>query len=418
LFAQVAEAQEPCANDAQCASVTDGKKCETAVDMSVVGCGCLADSDCASPLICDKTTDPNFFFCNDAPCTSNTTCANSPYGKVCDTAMSHLCGCAMDSDCPTGRVCDMNALFCLPAPCVVGMNAGCATQNSGHVCNDFMGQQTYCGCATDADCPTGLACDNRGDVKQCVVKCTADVACSGQFAAGPKCDTTTGFCGCAADTDCQGANEKCDMTTHLCAVPPCTSDADCAMSTQGSKCDLTAMPAACGCVTDADCAANAGTKCDAMSKTCQTPPCMSNADCANSQDGHVCDTMGGLCGCMTDADCPAGSACDMNFLFCMAATTDGGPADGGGPTDAGPASDDGVPDASGGLDLVQPRDMPTGGHVDVPVGGGHHDMGNPVTPPVKGGGCSVATAGASDSTAITLSLFALLGLFAAFRRRR
>jgi hypothetical protein len=384
--AGAAQAQVPCANDSQCATITSGHSCQP-VPGGTPGCGCVRNTDCDAPLVCD-TSFGTPGFCNDRPCTSDTPCATSPYGHVC---VNSTCGCTSDSDCPTGRMCDPNAGYCVENPCA--SDADCASYGFGLKCQMTADGEPYCGCATDADCLTGLRCDARGGdgaYNVCTAPCTGSDNCA-NLLRGPSCDTQSGLCGCSADADCSDPAQTCD-TTKLCITPPCTSDADCQSSTAGYRCDTSA--GTCGCVADSDC--DSGYVCLTDSGTCGDPGCASDADCQGSADGQVCDTSTGACGCATDADCQPGQACNAALYFCEGTPT--------GTSDGGPA-DDGSTGGSDGPGVDAPAVIPdAGGPVD---GGAGADRGQGADTG-KGGGCSVA-GGASDAPDL-LSLVGILAL--------
>src|SRR5579859_5557737 len=131
-----AEAQVPCVTNAQCSfdSGIFGETCEMNVPMSSPQCGCTMNTECPSPLVCVVQTAGQPGFCNDKPCMVNTDCAMSPFGHVCFPG-GFGCGCMTDTDCPTPKVCNGTmgqAGFCVDPPCMTATD--CMGNNFGQVC--------------------------------------------------------------------------------------------------------------------------------------------------------------------------------------------------------------------------------------------------------------------------------------------
>ena len=105
--------------------------------------GCNTDNDCGSTEFCVNNK------CSE--CKTNAQCTKDPTKKVCNAGT--CVGCAKDSDCAAGFVCDPNQNICYHPKA----RTQCIT------------------CATDADCATGFTCvtatmDN-GTEKVCAQKC-------------------------------------------------------------------------------------------------------------------------------------------------------------------------------------------------------------------------------------------------------
>jgi len=100
------------------------------------------------------------------------------------------------------------------------------------------------GCAVDTDCGTGQICDTTNGV--CLVSCTAGAPteCTGSETACQTVDNLAGpTCVCTSNTDCSNGG-TCDTTTHTCL----TSNAD--GGTSGGGCSATS-PCAAGSYCDA-----------------------------------------------------------------------------------------------------------------------------------------------------------------------
>jgi hypothetical protein len=184
-----------CTADGQCAANPDGADClptnlcgcdmqsDCAASEPCVGsvCGCVVNGDCSG-----FPTAPN---CNAATglcveCTADGQCAANPDGSDC--LPTNLCGCDMQSDCPTNEPC----------------------------------QGSACGCTTNMQCmaafPMRPLCDTaQGDCQECLNNgdCTSSTK-------GRQC-LPSGTCGCTtSNPDCNGVGAPggptCNTTTNLC----------------------------------------------------------------------------------------------------------------------------------------------------------------------------------------------------------
>ena len=131
--------------------------------------------------------------------------------------------CAMDSDCPSGKICDTSKGVCVD---------GCAKDNdcggpmSGKVCD---GTTHMCGdgCrGTNGNgCPDPKVCTSKDDTIGMCVDCLTDSDCGGPMS-GKVCDDTTHTCG----DGCRGtggntcpSGQKCssmDITQGACSPIP------------------------------------------------------------------------------------------------------------------------------------------------------------------------------------------------------
>jgi hypothetical protein len=159
--------------------------------------------------------------------------------------------CNIDSDCPTGKVCEASQCIpaCTPTSCgsqICKSNGHCGPCTSGSdcpngVCNAGTGN---CGpCGTDSDCP-GMVPDTSGTccVGQCYTgtgpirpggfDCTDNCQCASGFCAGGTCSFGGGGGGpeCAPDgSSCSESDDTCCSACNggICGdtegVPGCTS---------------------------------------------------------------------------------------------------------------------------------------------------------------------------------------------------
>jgi Cys-rich repeat protein len=214
-------------------------------------------------------------------CTSNAECTD-PVKPICNLTTNQCGPCTMDSQCPTGEVCDLGSGACVA--CVT--NAQCG--GTAPICQS----QTCVPCASSSQCPDGTVCDTASDAEH-----GACVPC-----------VTSADCKLAADPIC-GANHQCG---------PCTLDPQCAAkdanhpacSTQGTCVECTA--------TDDSLCQTRQEICDTDSSTCVA--CTTNADCAQA-DAPICGTDHACHGCADSSECPAGTVCDTGSGACVGCAT-------------------------------------------------------------------------------------------------
>ncbi|HJZ88729.1 MAG TPA: hypothetical protein VKN99_26325 [Polyangia bacterium] len=143
----------------------------------------MSDAEADAAATCLGTAES----CGQNP-TACVNCAGNAAGHTC--IGNTMCGCNVETDCPTFVACDTSTHACTNAcsatqPC----NGGCCSMSACHT-GDQMG-----------------ACGNTG------VEC---LQCGTQ-ATGHMCVPTSngGFCGCSSNNDCPGGG-TCNTTTHLC----------------------------------------------------------------------------------------------------------------------------------------------------------------------------------------------------------
>lgn len=138
------------------------------------------------------------------------------------------------------------------------------------------------GCATDADCPSPLHCDNAVPGGACV-QCLYASQCQGTY---PSCNG--GKCGqkpaCTGDKDCAAYDMVCNAAAGHCV--PCLADGDC----------------------------QAGWVCKAS--TCLPPPTVCQSSKACAELGQVCDKQLGACvDCLDAADCDPKEYCEQGVCL-------------------------------------------------------------------------------------------------------
>ncbi len=278
----------------------------------VCGLPCSSPSSplCAAVDEFDPICEPDSGYCE--PCASDVQCHSSPLsgGPSCQTAgaFAGMCGCALDSDCPTGETCQgigacAPALDrCSPASCpeysvcdwdsgeCLGMNISrcfddydCASQGSG---NDPFCQNGACvGCRSSSDCV------NTQDALYGYPYCClpGDPICS---AGGQDLDYSCQNL-CQSDQDCFRVPDRPSCVAGDGGYGPhcgCGSDVDCVGNSRGPSCNLDPSSwnfGGCDCTGDSDCPAGASCQVENMVGYCN---------------------VGGYC--FSDAICPAQYACD------------------------------------------------------------------------------------------------------------
>ncbi|MBI5546596.1 MAG: hypothetical protein HY901_22160 [Deltaproteobacteria bacterium] len=188
-------------------------------------------------------------------------------------------------------------------------------------------------CSVDAECRSGLACNESRKV----CACTSNASCPGDL----KCQPITGLCvadvpGCKADADCHDPGKFCDTQSGACKslrsfCQSCRIDAECGA---GNRCLGVAEGkpqgfCATGCTDDSACP-NPRSHCDGgqcvPNTTCEditpcTPDtletCDKDEDCTQGR-GQICDVAGGLC-LARASGCGFGQACDPVTQTCVPA---------------------------------------------------------------------------------------------------
>jgi hypothetical protein len=154
-----------CSSNADCvlvgATVCGGKRCLGGVNP---GAPCANNSECPGTGggcgVAGEATRPNA--CNDGTCSSTMTCVGGCNNFLdCTGAFKCVGGgndaalCTVDSECPGGACNDQ----CPGGACVAGNEGTCAAGPVEQFCTP---QETFRGCATNADCPhTGDTCTLR-----------------------------------------------------------------------------------------------------------------------------------------------------------------------------------------------------------------------------------------------------------------
>lgn len=227
-----------CKSDADCS----GQKCDTATGKCVASSTCTTNTDCGAKKVCDGGK------CYD-DCTVDGFTGCDP-GNSCDTTTTKRCTCDATK-------------------CAGVANSGCHPKSN--TCD------TYCDPAKTTDCTgTDKCVATAGDPAkgfcQAVTSCTADSACA---APTPVCDTAKGYC--------------------VSGTAKCTSDANCATSTTGKKCNTTSG-ACVACLANTDCDAAKNETCDTATNTCKAPTgCSDSKTCYTAVAKTYCGEKGQAC---------------------------------------------------------------------------------------------------------------------------
>lgn len=207
--------------------------------------------------------------------------------------------CALDTDCPLGKVCQVQDKVCIVADCVhcednpdqicykptPESEGSCSAPEciSDEECSSGSCREGQCsdgGCVTNDDCGDAEVCNLAGQCVESDGTCAGDADCPD----GEVCKDEACVEGCSEDDDCED-EEFCNTETQACEEG-CRDSMSCP---SGQVC------------TDGDCA-------------CDETSC---------PDGKVClDT--GNCGDPTSCDqvtCPDGEVCNPTDLTCQAACT-------------------------------------------------------------------------------------------------
>ncbi|MEI8256798.1 MAG: hypothetical protein WCJ30_14075, partial [Deltaproteobacteria bacterium] len=300
-----------CTSNTSCAGSTAGPICDTTRGVCV-GCLTAPMDTCPSGQYCDAMSR-----CT-AGCRTSTDCASGTVPMQCDPATHHCTGCTTETDCAPGTICSAGA--CIPGcsathPCAVG----------GACCNNL--------CVTTGTDPTncgacGTACGSDGVC--CAGHCattTTDIANCG--ACGHTCSTAnvTEACSAGACTvrTCAPGFSDCDADpANGCEAPTSTDVANCGACRNacpsGTNSTATCAASTCGLTCTAgfgDCDANRANGCESQL----------NSDPANcSTCGHACAAGAnataacamGVCGrtCAAgfgDCDGNAANGCETNL---------------------------------------------------------------------------------------------------------
>lgn len=203
----------------------DGAGYDDACAAAMAGVNVASLGACKVPLPCKANADcPSDSYCKAKGCDVPGVCATRPqacimvympvcgcdsktYSNACAAASAGVnvlhdgpCGCAGDADCPSGQVCELSVGCAEPSACVPGCHAD-AQCGAGEVCNQVACKTCPCpgicgpasGCTGDADCPVGRVCELGAGCtlpKVCVPGCHTSTQCQpGQVCTQPACLT-------------------------------------------------------------------------------------------------------------------------------------------------------------------------------------------------------------------------------------
>ena len=209
-----------CVQDDQCGAANE--VCDTDINDCVCDTGFESCPPIAGACV-DTQTDP--LFCGDC----GTACGS---GEVCQAG-----ACFDPSDCRTNGIGCSGFTYCDPSTgvCTSGCDDNAQCTRANEIC-DVLSHACVCGSGFEP-CPPifGFCVDTQTDVRycgNCQTACgtgevcqlgacfdpndcrTNGIGCSGLT----YCDPSTGDClpGCANDAQCAGANEICDVPSHVC----------------------------------------------------------------------------------------------------------------------------------------------------------------------------------------------------------
>jgi hypothetical protein len=228
--------------------------------------------------------------------------------------------CVSDSQCGTGKACNLNTGQC--TGCL--NDTGCTAPLK---CNTAT--QTCVTCVTDANCPSGQICSNNTcQLKPCTsgldctnptapvcssgscVQCAANTDCSGNpvFSGQDKntCNTTTKQCvACVASGDCPIPGSTC--SNNVCVLPDCTALNEAIICTDPTKprCDVASGDCKqCNVATEGtDCLFFTGANSTCVNGTCVAAECTIDEECTNPLKS-ICNVDGKCVGCLNNGDCP------------------------------------------------------------------------------------------------------------------
>jgi uncharacterized repeat protein (TIGR01451 family) len=209
--------------DSECGGNLSGIICNGPVGICTPGCSeAPMRNRCPAPQVCSATGGP-VGSCIVPSCVSDLNCSQ-PRPKCDLTATPRTCvGCLADTDCTSPYVCDTGASkTCVE--CTPTKTQNCTATNAGSVClaNDT------CGCNADTDCGTnisGRVCDNA------VTKCTYGCRGTGGNGCPPGliCSSTTADIGRCLTPGAADAGATPDAAADA-ASPDAAADLAVAMS--------------------------------------------------------------------------------------------------------------------------------------------------------------------------------------------
>jgi hypothetical protein len=225
-------------------------------------------------------------------------CVQCAAAADCQTVSAIACPALADCNC-TGGMCVSTKVACTTAT----EGADCTAVASMPKCANSGTPTAFCGCSTDLLCNYGVnKCNTSSHL--CAM-CDTDAEC----AAGTltKCMTATGQCGCAGNADCTTAGYGiCKTATGACVA--CAASADCTGTYK--KCDTATNTCVCNASTECSATADYGTTCRATNKyIADGCGCKDDAECKagimNDLTGYgsKCNATSGLCDCTADKDC-------------------------------------------------------------------------------------------------------------------
>jgi hypothetical protein len=195
-----------------------------AVDAHGVGAPCQSSADCEAPLFCNS--DPVNHLLDQqctAACDSAQPCDTS-LGSSAACILGDLCvrACASDADCPSGTACN-SSRWCerIASPPAstnlhcVGTSLGCAAiKGTGANCSDVPGcsRNELCVGKPESCYSQGLGCGS-------VSGCEYDISLEGCTGEPSPCDlnSTYYYCGdvlgCSWDYECVGTPRPCELLT-------------------------------------------------------------------------------------------------------------------------------------------------------------------------------------------------------------
>ena len=345
-----------CTTDGDCAGNPAGAYCSTTAGVCVA---CNTNSECSTGQVCTNNA------CVTAPtgCSTNSDCTGNAAGTVCNTTTSMCVQCLQSSDCSgnaAGSVCNTASDSCVQ--CL--QNSDCAGNAAGTVCNTSANTCTMGttvmdggtggtdagtppvmdggtggtdagtppvmdggttvldggtgtpnapigGLCTDledppvqANCATGLVCENVEGVGMCSKACTENNACGKNGTEANYCPGI-GFCfaSCSATVPCPSSELYCDEPSGSC-LPACPY----VPCTYGETCQASG--------------ACAGTTCTGGHANPTRDTCPSGDVCYEESDSSlVCVADCTATSCPTGMACGANGSCNDYYAGCGTAET-------------------------------------------------------------------------------------------------
>lgn len=276
---------------------------------------CTTDSDCKNPSL---PLCSNGACVSKAPeCTTNKDCQD-PTKPVCSNGICtpKAPECTTDKDCqdPTKPVCNNGGCVAKTPECRA--NTDCKDPAKPVCTNGVCGPKApECKANTDCKDPSKPVCTNG----TCVAKtpeCRTNTDCKDP--SKPVC--TNGTCGpktpptCKSNQDCASPTPLCNTTTQACVPGECEKDTDCSDPTKSTCVGFQCVPE---CKTNADCASSRPV-CE-KGRCVAAGGCSSDKDCAISSVGSYCDLSARQCRqCLVDKHCKANEFCDIQSFTCKA----------------------------------------------------------------------------------------------------